>query len=294
MENQTTASGIEPGQSDAQQSVASSVQQPASTLSLTQPISQAKPQENKVDFKSLIPESFKEEKSLQNFNDMESFVKSYLHAQKLVGMDKIPVPNKYATDEDWQSVFKKLGAPENPDQYKYSFKEGEVEPESLKVFNQTAHKLGLLPKQAEGLVKFYNELNQNVLQQQEVKAASVRQEAELSLKKEFGPEFNKRLEQAQRLAHSTLGQEFLNNTILNDGSRLGDNVFLVKAFSQLADKLSEDEIVKGEGQGYQTASEIQKEIDSLTEEGSPYWISGHPNHKKAVDEVYKLRQLLNG
>jgi hypothetical protein len=30
------------------------------------------------------------------------------------------------------------------------------------------------------------------------------------------------------------------------------------------------------------------------EEGSPYWTSGHPNHKRAVEEVYKLRQLLNG
>lgn len=290
MENQTTAP-VATGQSDVQQNVASSVPQ-APTISLAQPVSQVK-QENKVDFKTLIPESYKEEKSLQNFNDMESFVKSYLHAQKLVGMDKIPVPNKYATDEDWQVIFKKLGAPDNPDQYKYSFKDEEVDPEQLKQFNQTAHKLGLLPKQAEGLVKFFNELTNNSVEQQDAQAAVVRQEAELSLKKEFGPEFNKRLDQAKRLAHSTLGVDFLNNTILQDGSRLGDNVLLVKAFSQLADKLSEDEIIKGEGQGYQTASEIQNEIDNLMEENSPYWISGHPNHKKAVDEVYRLRQLLN-
>lgn len=290
MENQTTAPVVT-GQSDVQQNVASSVP-PAQTISLVQPVSQVK-QENKVDFKTLIPESFKEEKSLQNFSDMESFVKSYLHAQKLVGMDKIPVPNKYATDEDWQAVFKKLGAPETPDQYKYSFKDEEVDPGQLKEFNQAAHKLGLLPKQAEGLIKFYNELNVNSSEQQEQQAASVRQEAELSLKKEFGPEFNKRLDQAKKLAHSTLGADFLNDTVLQDGSRLGDNVLLVKAFSQLADKLSEDEIIKGDGQGYQTANELQNEMNSLMEEGSPYWISGHPNHKKAVEEVYKLRQLLN-
>lgn len=290
MENQTTAP-VATGQSDVQQNVASSVQAPTT---LAQPVSTQAKSENKIDFKSLIPESYKEEKSLQNFNDMESFVKSYLHAQKLVGMDKIPVPNKYATDEDWQAVFKKLGAPETPDQYKYSFKDEEVDPNQLKEFNQAAHKLGLLPKQAEGLIKFYNELNQNSVQQQEAQAASIRQEAELSLKKEFGPEFNKRLDQAKRLASSTLGADFLNNTILQDGSRLGDNVLLVKAFSQLADKLSEDEIVKGEGSGYQTAADIQREIDALMEEGSPYWTSGHPNHKRAVDEVYKLRQLLNG
>jgi hypothetical protein len=291
MENQTTAPA-QSGQSDGQLNVASSAPSNTSSISLANPVSQAT-QESKVDFRTLIPESFKTEKSLQNFNDMESFVKSYLHAQKLVGMDKIPVPNKYATDEDWKEVFKKLGAPETPDQYKYSFKEGEVDPTSLKGFNEAAHKLGLLPKQAEGLVKFYNELNQNAAQNEQAQASSARTEAEMTLKKEFGPEFTKRIDQAKRLAHSTLGQEFLNNTILKDGSRLGDNVALVKAFSQLADKLSEDEIVQGEGQGYQTASDIQREIDTLTDQGSPYWSSGHPNHKRTVEDVYKLRQLLN-
>lgn len=293
MENQTTAP-VQTGQSDGQQNVASSAPANTNPISLAAPVSQAATQENKIDFKTLIPESYKTEKSLQNFNDMESFVKSYLHAQKLVGMDKIPVPNKYATEEDWKEVFKKLGAPENPDQYKYSFKEGEVDLQSLKVFNETAHKLGLLPKQAEGLIKFYNELNQNAVQSEQVRANAARTEAETTLKKEFGPEFNKRLDQAKRLAHSTLGQEFLNNTILKDGSRLGDNVALVKAFSQLADKLSEDEIVQGEGQSYQTASDIQREIDTLMDESSPYWSAAHPNHKRTVDEVYKLRQLLNG
>ena len=33
----------------------------------------------KVDFKSLIPDAYKEEKALQNFQDMDGFVKSFLH-----------------------------------------------------------------------------------------------------------------------------------------------------------------------------------------------------------------------
>ena len=38
-------------------------------------------------------------------------------------------------------------------------------------FNKTAHKLGLLPKQAEGLIKFYNEMNVNNAASQEEAAA---------------------------------------------------------------------------------------------------------------------------
>jgi len=245
-------------------------------------------------FQDLIPEEYRGEKSLSNFKDMNDFVKSYLSAQKIVGADKIPVPNKFATEEDWKAVFNKLGAPEKPEDYKYNFKEGEVDQELLSTFNQQAHKLGLLPQQAESLIKFYNDLNEGSSVQAEERAAQTRLHTENKLKKEFGPQYVKRLDQAKRLASSTLGNDFLENTLLADGSRLGDNLNVVKAFSELAEKLSEDEVVKGDSSSYMTANEIEKEITSLTEEGSPYWIKTHPNHQKAVQEVLKLRELLNG
>ena len=263
----------------------------------TQPADQSQPvtqEEPKIDFKSLIPDEYKEDKALANFQDMNQFVKSYLHAQKMVGLDKIPVPNKYATDEDWKEVYKRLGAPEKPDQYKYKFDKGqEVDENTLKSFNEVAQRNGLLPKQAENLVKFYNELNQQALSKEASQIDATRLESEAVLKTEFGVEYNKRLDQAKRLAVATLGSEFLNNTILKNGSKLGDNVALIKAFSSLADKLSEDEIVKGEGSDYMSAKELQKQLDELQQKGSPYWDKMHPNHKRNVDEVFKLREMLN-
>ena len=247
-----------------------------------------------TNFQDLIPDEYRAEKSLENFKDMGDFVKSYLSAQKIVGADKIPVPNKFATEDDWKAVFTKLGAPEKPEDYKYSFKEGEVDQELLSTFNQQAHKLGLLPQQAESLIKFYNDMNEGSSIQAEEKAAETRLHTENELKKEFGPQYVKRLDQAKKLAISSLGNEFLENTLLADGSRLGDNLNVVKAFSNLAEKLSEDEVIKGDSSSYMTANEIEKEINSLTEEGSPYWTKTHPNHQKAVQEVYKLRELLNG
>ena len=108
------------------------------------------------------------------------------------------------------------------------------------------------------------------------------------------PIYHKFVDQAKKLAVETLGSEMLNNTVMKDGSRLGDNVSVIKAFSMLADKLSEDEIIKGEGTGYVTAKEIENEISELTEDGSPYWNKTHPNHQKTVDQVFKLREQLNG
>ena len=285
MENQTTAPEVQSEQTEAV--VQNNEATPQTVLTETE-------QPKEVNFRDLIPESFREEKALDNFNNMEDFVKSYLHAQKLVGADKIPVPNKHATEEDWNEVFKRLGAPSDPNDYKYDFKDQEMDQGQVQEFNKTAHKLGLLPKQAEGLIKFYNEMNVNNAASQEEAAAQSQMNVEAELKKEFGPQYNKRLDQAKRLAVNSLGQDFLENTYLKDGSRLGDNLNVIKAFSDLADKLSEDPIIQGDGTSYMTAKDIEKEITELTQEGSAYWDKNHINHQKAVDEVLKLREMLNG
>tara|TARA_Y100001937_G_scaffold100123_1_gene136902 strand:- start:213 stop:1076 length:864 start_codon:yes stop_codon:yes gene_type:complete len=285
MENQTTAPEV---QSEQTESVVQNTEATPQQTVLTET-----EQTKEVNFKDLIPENFREEKSLENFNNMEDFVKSYLHAQKMVGADKIPVPNKHSTDEDWNEVFKRLGAPSSPDDYKYNFKDQEMDSRQVQEFNKTAHKLGLLPKQAEGLIKFYNEMNGNIAANQEEAAAQAQLNVETELRKEFGPQFNKRLDQAKRLAVNSLGQDFLENTYLKDGSRLGDNLQVIKAFSDLADKLSEDPIIQGDGSSYMTAKDIEKEITELTQEGSAYWDKTHINHQKSVDEVLKLREMLN-
>ena len=285
MENQTTAPEVQSEQTEAV--VQNNEATPQTVLTETE-------QPKELNFRDLIPENFREEKALDNFNNMEDFVKSYLHAQKLVGADKIPVPNKHATEEDWNEVFKRLGAPSDPNDYKYDFKDQEMDQGQVQEFNKTAHRLGLLPKQAEGLIKFYNEMNVNNAASQEEAAAQAQMNVEAELKKEFGPQFNKRLDQAKRLAVNSLGQDFLENTYLKDGSRLGDNLNVIKAFSDLADKLSEDPIIQGDGTSYMTAKDIEKEITELTQEGSAYWDKNHINHQKAVDEVLKLREMLNG
>ena len=247
-----------------------------------------------INFKEIIPEKYKDEKALANFTTVDDFVKSYLSAQRLVGANKVAIPNKMATDEDWEEVYSKLGRPAKPEDYKYSFSEEDINQDQLKNFNETAHRIGLLPKQAERIIKFYNEMNTQAEVDNQKMFEAKQTEAMTDLKKEFGPTYTKRLDQAKKLATETLGNEMLNNTVLKDGTRLGDSVEVIKAFSMLADKLSEDEIIKGEGSSYQTASEIEKEISELTEDGSPYWQKTHPNHAKTVDRVFKLREQLNG
>ena len=268
------------------------VQTTTTVLTSDQTQTQTQPQEQTVDFKSLIPKEYQGEKSLQNFQDMNGFVKSYLSAQRLVGLDKIAIPNHLATDDDWDQVYQKLGRPNNPNEYKYNLpQESKLDDNSLKAFSEHAHKLGLLPKQADGIINYYNELANASVIDANSKAETSRLEAEKNLRQEFGPAYNNKINAARNLASATLGDDFLSNTILADGSKLGDNSTVVKAFANLASKLSEDTIVKGDSPSYMTTSEIEKQIASLTQPNSPYWSKQHPNHAQAVKEVFELNEL---
>ena len=269
------------------------VTQTTTTLT-TEPTQTTATETPAVDFQSLIPAEYKEEKSLQNFNKMDDFVKSYLHSQKMVGLDKIPVPNKHATDEDWKEVYKRLGSPEAADGYKYSLPEGHAVPEdTLKSFSEEAVKLGLLPNQADGIMKYYNEVINQGVNEQNIQAEEARTKAEQELRNEYGSTYDNKITGAKNLATATLGSEFLNSTILQDGSKLGDNPQIVKAFAQLSEKLSEDDIVKGDTTSYLTTNEIEKQIAALQQKGSAYWDKKHPAHAIAVEEVAALIRKKN-
>ena len=107
MENQTTAP-VE--QSEQPKDVA----QPEATPEVKETVlaeattEQQQEEPKVINFKELIPEEYKEEKALQNFSTMNDFVKSYLNAQRLVGANKVAIPNKMATDEDWEEVYNNL------------------------------------------------------------------------------------------------------------------------------------------------------------------------------------------
>jgi hypothetical protein len=81
--------------------------------------------------------------------------------------------------------------------------------------------------------------------------------------------------------------------MLADGSKLGDNIQIVKAFANLSEKLSEDDIVKGDTTSYLTTNEITKQIASLQQQGSAYWDKKHPAHATAVEEVAALIRKKN-
>ena len=246
-----------------------------------------------TDWKESLSDELRADKSLENIKDIEGLAKSYVHAQKLVGADKIPVPNKFATEKDWDAVYQRLGRPEDPTGYKYDLPEDQtINQDALNNFSNQAHKLGLLPSQANGVVKFYNELTASSLQEQETTAVAARENSTKELKQEWGQAYPQKISQASNLAKS-VGASELFDTNLADGTKLGDHPVMIRAFAELASKMGEDSITQSSGPIYQTPAQIEKEIGNLTQVGSAYWDKNHPNHAAAVEEVLALREKKN-
>ena len=79
--------------------------------------------EAETNWKDALPEEVREDPSMQAIQSVDNLAKSYVNAQKMVGSDKIIVPNKYAEDNEWNDVFTKLGLPEKAEDYDLTFKE---------------------------------------------------------------------------------------------------------------------------------------------------------------------------
>ena len=249
--------------------------------------------ETNTDWRAALSDELRADKSLENIKDVPSLAKSYIHAQKLVGADKIPVPNKHATEDDWNAVYEKLGRPQSADGYKFNLPEDQkVDEQGLKVFADHAHKLGLLPNQAEGMVKFYNQMKASEIAAADSTATAGRQKAIDELQTEWGQAYNQKLTAANNVVSEVFPKGFMSMN-LEDGTKLGDHPAVIKAFATLADKMGEDKIPQAEGPSYLTPKQIDKEIATIQAPGSAYWDKNHPNHRVAVEEVLALREKKN-
>ena len=237
-----------------------------------------------------LSDDIKDDVNLQNINDVNSLAKGFVHAQRMVGADKIALPGKYATDDDWQQVYTKLGRPESPDNYElnYTLPEGD-DGANLNQFKEVSHKLGLLPNQAQGILEFYNEMNQAVVQQGEVKLKDNRENVVQGLQKEFGKAADSKLQLAERVAKQFASQEIF-ETKLADGTPLGNHPDIIRAFIKIGEAISEDKLSGAPQENVMTPNEAQNEIGKLMEKSSPYWDKHHPNHKRSVDEVARLME----
>ena len=228
-------------------------------------------------WKETISEEFRNDPNISKFTEIDALAKSYINATRMIGQDKVAVPNENSTDDQWNEVYGKLGRPESPDKYKLEVNSDLVplDESAVKSFAENAHQLGLNNKQAQGILEYYKNSMENSVQQARIDTETAQANSEAELRKEWGRSFDENIKKAGAVAKANMDETVLNME-LKDGTRLGDHPAVIKGFANIANLMSEDKLVGTESENVDQGADYEAEISKLVNDrDGPYWNKSH-------------------
>jgi len=222
-----------------------------------------------ADWRSGLDPEIKDHPCLKDFKSEKEAVKAYVSAQKLIGVDKLPLPPKDAKPEVREqflnTVFDRLGRPKEAKEYKITdvkLPDGidlKTSPEAIEALKVEAHKLGLLPNQLDGLYKWYMTDAASKLKAHGEAQEKAKQDAEASLRQEMGAAYQGKLAKASQLLQKFAGDDYKN--LIESG--FGNNPAVIRFMAKMAESISEDTFTKGSGEATMTPQEALKEIPTV-------------------------------
>lgn len=239
-----------------------------------------------------LPQELQDNPSLKLFTDVGGLAKSYLHAQQSLSKKGIIPPGEKATEEEWHGFFKQIGLPE-ADKYELPIAtDKKMDAEFIKSFKETAHKQGILPKQANAILAMMAERTENKTKQtiesheNEIKAGID------GLKKEWGQGFDKQINLAKMAVKESGGPEF---AAWLEKTGLGNDPTFIKVMAKVGSFIGEDKL-RGAASGAvgSTPAEAKAKINTIMGDlKHPYFDAAHPGHAQAVAEMETLYKQLN-
>ena len=243
-----------------------------------------------VDWKNSLPDDVRTDPSLADIKDVGGLAKSYIHAQKMVGTDKIALPTENATPEEMNAFYDRLGRPKEYEFTKTELPEGmEYNEDMEKQMKALMHSAGLTNKQANDLNNGYLKYMSEQFTNQ--KTADENQKAEWykTLKIDLGKAFDKQIDLSQRAARELGGEDFLNWL---DNTGQGNNPMFVKMFAKVGQMMAEAGAEPGKPQSFEmTPESARAEIARLQRD--PNFMEQYNNketdgHKEAVKKFGRL------
>lgn len=252
----------------------------------------ASDQEAETSWRDTLSDDIRDHASLNTIQDVDNLARSYVHAQSMVGADKIPIPGKWADDDDWNEVYTRLGRPDTAGEYEFEVPE-EHDENLIGWFAEQAHSVGLNNKQANAIVSAYMQMAGEQEAGEEVDTETNRAQVVADLRKEYGNAFEERLNLGNGFIDN-FGDEGLTEIVLADGSSLTDHPAFIKtlvnAAAYIQSNISEDAVVGNKDNVSMTPQEAQDKVNELMRPDSPYWDKRHAMHEQTVREVQILMQ----
>ena len=250
-----------------------------------------------ANWRDTIPEEIRGHKSLEHIQDVGALAKSYVNAQSMIGADKLAIPGKYATDDDWAEVYRRLGRPDNAADYELTNELPEgvtANDDLLEGFRGAAHEAGLSPQQAQKLLGWYNNFLGEMTQADQGQADQIRQDTETELRREFGQAYEDRISIGNAVFQE-FGVENISEIQLADGRLVGDHPDIIKMMVNIGQfidsKIGEDSLEGVKNSGAMTPSDAQEKLSELMAPNSPYWDQRHPEHQFYVNEALRIREI---
>ena len=244
-------------------------------------------------WKDSISQEFREDPNISKFTEIDALAKSYINATRMIGQDKVAVPNENSTDDQWNEVYGKLGRPESADKYKLEVNSetAQIDEGSIKSFAENAHKLGLNNKQAQGILEYYKDSMEGTAQQSRIDTETAQAQSEAELRKEWGRSYDDNIKKAGAIAKANMSEDILNME-LKDGTRIGDHAAVIKGFANIANLMSEDKMIGTDEDSATGGRNFDEEISKIVNDrDGPYWNKAHPEHDKIVQQVFTLRSM---
>lgn len=225
-----------------------------------------------ADWRSGIDVSIKDHPSLKDFKTPADLAKSWVEAQKLIGVEKLPMPPKDAKPEVREqflnTVYDRLGRPKEAKEYKITdikLPEGvnfKIDPAGIDALKVEAHKLGLLPHQLDGLYKWYMMDTINKVKSYNDNATKEKQDSEASLRSELGMAYDGKLAKAQGMLNKFAGNDY--KALLDSG--FGNHPAVIRFMAKMADAISEDTFTKGGSESTMTPKEAERELSKIRQQ----------------------------
>lgn len=221
-----------------------------------------------------LPDDLKGVKDLEKYKDLTSVLRSNVHAQKMIGADRLPLPGKNgsATPEEWAKWdgWNKLGRPETPDKYDLKALKELDKSIPYDYAGETAmvakmHALGMTQSQVAGLLGEYRNSVGGSFGEITKKQEGERIAVSDGLRKEYGQAFDAKMLQASNFVRDVVGEEA--EALLQ--KHQFDPVF-IKFAVKASEATREDTSARG-GQsarldGALSPAEAKMEIESLKQE----------------------------
>jgi hypothetical protein len=250
-------------------------------------------------WKESLDESLRNEPCLQSVKDIGALAKNYVNAQKAIGKKGVILPSKLDDKEGWDGVWNQLGRPEEPS--KYSKPELKVPDEyssfyteeKIGNFAKIAHDAGLTDAQYKTLVEKYVDNEITGIKEIVDRENSVKNQAEASLKKDWGLDYEKQV----NLANKTF-DTFVKDMPEERAELYKNDPYIRRIMADVGQRISEDLITVSNAKAPMNAANVRAEINSLMgEKNSSFWNQSAPDHmqtKQKVQDLYAALAELEG